>query len=75
MSVARHYSIRPLNSEDQLFEVQLTVAAPHAAGQIFVMPAWIHGSYMIRDYARHVIAIRAESDGVGIPLGKLDNSR
>ncbi len=39
------------------------------------MPAWIPGSYMIRDYARHVVAIRAESDGVAVPLKKLDKSR
>jgi len=39
------------------------------------MPAWIPGSYMIRDYARHVVAIRAEADGVGVALSKLDKSR
>jgi predicted metalloprotease with PDZ domain len=39
------------------------------------MPAWIPGSYMIRDYARHVIAIRAESDGLAVELTKLDKSR
>ena len=39
------------------------------------MPAWIPGSYMIRDYARHVISIRAEADGVGLAVTKLDKSR
>ena len=38
------------------------------------MPAWIPGSYMIRDYARNVVSIRAESDGLGVPLTKLDKS-
>jgi len=75
MSEAHQYSIRPLNPAAHLFEVQLTVAKPAATGQIFAMPAWIPGSYMIRDYARHVVAIRAESDGVGIRLQKLDKSR
>jgi predicted metalloprotease with PDZ domain len=75
MSEAHQYSIRPLNLAAHLFEVQLTIAKPAATGQIFAMPAWIPGSYMIRDYARHVVAIRAESDGVGIRLQKLDNSR
>ena len=39
------------------------------------MPAWIPGSYMIRDYARNVVSIRAESDGREVPLSKLDKSR
>ena len=39
------------------------------------MPAWIPGSYMIRDYARHVVAARAESDGREVSLRKLDKSR
>ncbi len=38
------------------------------------MPAWIPGSYMIRDYARNVVAIRAEADGLDVPLTKLDKS-
>jgi hypothetical protein len=38
------------------------------------MPAWIPGSYMIRDYARNVVSIRAESDGLDVPLEKTDKS-
>jgi len=75
MSDPHRYSIRPLNPEAHLFEVRLTVARPDAAGQIFAMPAWIPGSYMIRDYARHVVAVRAEADGVGLKVQKLDKSR
>ena len=74
MSDAHRYSIRPLDPTAHLFEVRLTVAAPDEAGQVFALPAWIPGSYMIRDYARHVVAIRAEADGVGLALTKLDKS-
>jgi predicted metalloprotease with PDZ domain len=55
--------------------VRLTVAHPDAQGQEFAMPAWIPGSYMIRDYARNVVSIRAESDGLDVALTKLDKSR
>jgi predicted metalloprotease with PDZ domain len=58
-----------------LFEVSLTVDKPDSSGQIFAMPAWIPGSYMIRDYAKHVVAIRGESDGLSVALRKLDKSR
>lgn len=57
-----------------IYEVRLEVAQPDPAGQVFAIPAWIPGSYMIRDYAKHVLAIRAESDGRGIALGKIDKS-
>ena len=72
---AHHYSIRPANPAAHVFEVRLTVANPNPEGQEFVMPAWIPGSYMIRDYARHVISARAESDGRDVELTKLDKSR
>lgn len=75
MSGAHRYRILPKNPAAHLFEVSLTVASPDDSGQTFSMPAWIPGSYMIRDYARHVVAIRAESDGVAVPLRKLDKSR
>jgi predicted metalloprotease with PDZ domain len=75
MSDAHRYSIRPLNPAAHLFEVRLTVAKPDPEGQVFAMPAWIPGSYMIRDYARHVVAIHAEADGVGLSVQKLDKSR
>lgn len=75
MSTAHHYSIRALDPAAHLYEVRLTVAQPDSQGQIFELPAWIPGSYMIRDYARHVVAIRAEADGVGVGVNKLDKSR
>ena len=69
------YTIWPKDPAAHLFEVRLTVARPDAAGQVFALPAWIPGSYMIRDYARHVVAARAESDGRDVSLRKLDKSR
>ncbi len=75
MSHPLEYSICPKDPGAHLFEVSLTVAEPAPGGQVFAMPAWIPGSYMIRDYAKHVVSIRAESDGLDVPLDKLDKSR
>ena len=61
MNQAVSYSIRPMSPGAHLYEVRLTVARPDPDGQVIEMPAWIPGSYMIRDYAKHVVAIRAES--------------
>ncbi|KQQ32916.1 peptidase M61 [Duganella sp. Leaf126] len=55
-----------------LFHVTVTVAAPSDTGQVFALPAWIPGSYMIREFSRNIVRIRAESDGEPVALTKLD---
>jgi predicted metalloprotease with PDZ domain len=75
MTSTLRYRIEPVDPAAHLFEVRLTVAEPAPEGQVFSMPAWIPGSYMIRDYARNVVAVRAESDGLDVGLKKLDKSR
>ena len=37
------------------------------------MPAWIPGSYLIRDFARHITQIRASSRGKQVLIRKTDN--
>jgi predicted metalloprotease with PDZ domain len=69
---AVHYTIVPKDLAGHLFNVTLTVAAPAADGQVFALPAWIPGSYMIREFARNIVRIRAESNGAAVPLTKLD---
>ncbi len=75
MAASNRYRIWPKNPAAHLFEVRVTVANPDADGQVFAMPAWIPGSYMIRDYAKHVVSVRAESDGRDVAVEKLDKSR
>lgn len=75
MPAPLRYRIRAKNPQAHLYEVSLTVDTPDSAGQVFEMPAWIPGSYMIRDYSKHVVAIRAESDGLAVRMKKLDKSR
>ena len=66
------YSIAPLSPEAHLFEVRCTVADPDREGQQFALPAWIPGSYLVRDFARHVVAIGASSGRRPVALEKLD---
>lgn len=66
------YSLVPKDPAAHLFEVTLTVETPDPAGQIFALPAWIPGSYMIREFARNIVRIRAESAGKNVALKKLD---
>ena len=74
MPEAHQYRIVASNPGAHIFTVSVTVDSPAREGQTFAMPAWIPGSYMIRDLAQHVISINAESDGQDIPLTKTDKS-
>ena len=71
---ALHYRIHPSNPAAHLFEVAVTVTGPDPAGQCFMLPAWIPGSYMIREFARHIVSIRAEADGKPIDCIKIDKA-
>src|SRR6266436_4672042 len=65
-----HYRIAPLDPHAHLFEVRCTVADPDASGQRFRLPVWIPGSYLIREFARHFVAVRAEAQGRPLPIAK-----
>jgi len=66
------YSILPVRPEAHLFQVTCTVRDPDPQGQRFALPAWSPGSYLIRDYARNVVSIRARSGGRPLAIAKLD---
>ncbi|MDR3213331.1 MAG: PDZ domain-containing protein [Azoarcus sp.] len=66
------YAIRPSRPEAHLFEVRCTVPEPAPDGQVFSLPVWIPGSYMIREFARHIVSLKAEADGRAVALDKLD---
>ena len=74
-SASLQYRIWPKDPAAHLFEVRVSVTKPDPEGQVFAMPAWIPGSYMIRDYAKHVVSVRAESDGRDVTVEKLDKGR
>ena len=61
MAAVIRYSIFPSHPEAHLFEVRCTVADPDPAGQVFSLPAWIPGSYLIREFSKNVVRIRAQS--------------
>ena len=50
-----------------LYHVELTVTDPPSGALRLAMPAWAPGSYLIRDFARHVQDVEA-TDGRGEPL-------
>ncbi|MDF3035114.1 MAG: peptidase, partial [Paucimonas sp.] len=66
------YTITPKDLAAHLFEVTVTVNKPDPSGQLFSLPAWIPGSYMIREFARHIVQINGHSGSRRVKLKKLD---
>ena len=61
-----HYQIIPLDPKAHLFAVTMTMRQPKSV-QIFSLPAWLPGSYMVRDFAKNIIELKAQ-DKQGQPL-------
>src|SRR5271166_6081173 len=53
------YGLLPADPGAHLFQVTVEVDQPDPSGQRFLLPAWIPGSYMIRDFARNIVRLRA----------------
>ncbi len=48
----------------------MTIDAPADGGQRLLLPTWIPGSYLIRDFAQHFVTVRAECAGQAVSIHK-----
>lgn len=67
------YRIIPIDPCAHLFEVICTITDPDPAGQRFSLPTWIPGSYLIREFAKHVVETEATA-GERVLVNKIDKS-
>ena len=67
---ATHYQVAALDPNAHLFEVRCTIDDPDPQGQRFRLPTWIPGSYLIREFARQFVHVRAESAGAAVAIAK-----
>lgn len=66
------YRIFPLSPGAHLFQVGCTVNDPDPDGQRFSLPAWIPGSYLIREFAKNIVRLDAQCGGHPVKTTKLD---
>jgi predicted metalloprotease with PDZ domain len=64
------YRIVPRDPAAHLFEVDCVVEQPDPRGQCLRLPAWIPGSYLIREFARHFVDVRAHCEGAPVRIVK-----
>ena len=56
------------------YQVTLTVPRPAAAQQL-ALPVWIAGSYMVREFGRHLSGLTAQQAQRELPVEQLDKTR
>ncbi|NYT24528.1 M61 family metallopeptidase [Alcaligenaceae bacterium] len=67
------YALVPHDLAGHRLRITLTIANPDPEGQKLALPAWIPGSYLIRDFARQVETIDAHSGKRPIGIVKTGN--
>ena len=73
---AIQYTVWPADLHGHRYRVKLHITNPDPNGQVLQMPAWIPGSYLIRDFSKHIESIEAISvNGAKrqITLERIDN--
>ena len=66
------YQVRPADPRAHVFEVRCTLHNAPAEALAFRLPAWIRGSYLIRDFAKHVIELQARRGESPVAVKRLD---
>lgn len=66
------YTLRCSDPRRHLWQVSVTVEQPATDGQRLRLPAWIPGSYLIREYARHVVSVSAHCGSEPVGIWKID---
>ncbi len=73
-AAAPHYRVGFEDRAQHLLRVSLTLPAP-AERQGLALPVWLPGSYLLREFARHLQDLRATQGGRPVPLEQVDKTR
>jgi len=69
------YNISAFDPKSHLIKVFLRIESPSQPQQILRLPNWIPGSYLIRDFAKHITNINIKTDdGESVELKTIDKS-
>ena len=67
------YAIDVSATSSHSFGVELVVPRPCAEHKLS-LPVWIPGSYLVREFARHLFGLVAEQGGRALPLKQIDKA-
>ena len=70
---ALHFNVRIQDLHAHLFAITLTIAHPQAE-QIVRLPAWIPGSYLLREFSKHLQKLQARQGKASRAVRQLDKN-
>jgi predicted metalloprotease with PDZ domain len=68
------YQIGSRHPASHYFDVSISIEHPDPSGQALRLPNWIPGSYMIRDFARNLLDLRAADAAGNVVIEQIDKS-
>ena len=68
------YKLYPEKPFAHIFRLQLEIQKPQDSPQILSLANWIPGSYLVRNFAKHVVSLSASSNGKSVKVKKLDKN-
>jgi predicted metalloprotease with PDZ domain len=68
---AVHYTVDATDVHAHLYRITLTIAKP-AKNQCVSLPVWIPGSYMVREFSKHLQKLTASQGGKAVAVAQLD---
>jgi predicted metalloprotease with PDZ domain len=68
------YAVSLETPKEHLIQVTLTIENGLDRGQLFWLPNWIPGSYMIREFSRNITEISAQENGISVELSKVSSN-
>lgn len=69
-----HYQVSAPEPENHLFDVTLEITGTLPETLDLKLPGWTPGSYLMRDYSRHVGLVQAQVGGKRVSLNKTDKA-
>ncbi len=70
---AVHYRVEALSHAAHLWQVSMTIAAP-ASSQALRLPVWIPGSYLVREFSRHLHSLQCSQGGRKVQVTQCDKA-
>ena len=72
MPCSVRFTIQAAQPAAHLFDITLRIERPDPAGQVLSLPAWIPGSYMIREFAKNIVSLTAKAGTRHLAVVKQD---
>lgn len=69
------YTLQPQSISQHLFAVTIHIPAHDTANLVLSLPAWIPGSYLIRDFAKNIGEFTVVADSAEVTWQKLDKQQ